>query len=1359
MVATTAAATAGDGQAGASASCVGAPSCRYSYSAQASSAARSGANTAHAAAHGTGGGHIGGGGVSVYARAQAGPGSATAAAGCQGAANCSTSFGSDSASSAGSPDGKISANSGADCHGGGAAGGYCSTGSQAVYDAANGQVEASSYCASSGGSCSKYAHASAEGDVPVPGGTLTSHSPADCSGGAGSCSVVAVAKYIPASVKDGNPVPPTLVAGSGCQATGGGTCTQSSRADLTISGTDGRAKVTGTGSAVCGGGQGSCSTVVAGAYDPTTGLINAYTDCEATGSGVCSKSEAHVSGQVSGPGQAVPGGPTQGTVSSSGPGDCVRTSGECALTGVYHYEPASWAQDKNGNPIYQTGPDGKPAKDANGNNIPVPVPAYTEAAVSCEPAGPGCHVQATSSGQLHQHDDTSTHNGTADSACSGSSGSCDTQAGIGYDPNTGRITATADCEGDQGATDPKCSKSETHTDAWAGHDVLTGSGKSDCVQTGGTCTSVSLAKWYATTTDPTTGKDMPIPHVESGAGCETSGPQSGCSYSYSANGKKQATADNGKLNANAKADCGHSGTTGSGFCSVAATATADQDKHQAGAQVWCMSDAKTNCSYSAHAEAKSDSGKNNADAPKDCGAHQTGSCDLGVAADSAGSDEERQGQAAAAGFCDDSNGTCRGEFRTHVDSDWDTLSDCSSAGNGSCFSEAAPDHAKSWGQSDQAIHFHDKVPGEEDNKTCQAHDASCADPAHVFDQNGQHYYQLNADTHKSVGGFFKNLGRDAADDIVHVVPNLAKAVGTELWNTTFGWNWGDGTLAGYAKAHPLTGGIAQGAVDFYNRWLNGGGSWSKIGHDYYFAPFSTLLNDAGTVSLLALGAGAVIKILAIGTEATSLAADASVTTGIRGALSSLGQLSARIAPTLNDAAGTAFDLARLTGNIAISPLKINFAAGRLTAGLASELLLDPTANLLARGAGWAERGATDAGRFNQLYNVLGTGLRGISGVLGDAAWAGRTLGEGGLFGRTVPSSLSDRLLGTGDQRVPGLVNTLNAYRVLGITRDASPEAVQAAADQARTRLSDKIVDRALNIVTADQLRTTTDAGNRAVVRGQQDNTRGERAANNAQQARKNAQQARNKANTARTRADQARTKADQTGDAADLARADELEQTAQTAERDAAARARTAAKRAAAADKAKTQAQRSQADARTAVRAQRAARQAAYQRAHPDDPSAAPADPNSLIERIRTEVAANGGQPLSLAELSRRVGAKKSQIRTALDNDAAGGARPGDEPLLVERGGGAPDRVSFPARYRYQPPSNAWENRLYAPGLQTLVEQIPGLGEWLDQKMHLKLPGRGSSGTSATGTGLISRLRQVYRDALSNGAALSPSAT
>jgi len=73
-----------------------------------------------------------------------------------------------------------------------------------------------------------------------------------------------VAKYHPASTDEkGNPVPPTLVVGTGCDLQGGGTCTEHSRADAKITGEDG--KVTGTATAVCAGTTGWCSTVVAGA--------------------------------------------------------------------------------------------------------------------------------------------------------------------------------------------------------------------------------------------------------------------------------------------------------------------------------------------------------------------------------------------------------------------------------------------------------------------------------------------------------------------------------------------------------------------------------------------------------------------------------------------------------------------------------------------------------------------------------------------------------------------------------------------------------------------------------------------------------------------------------------------------------------------------------------------------------------------------------------------------------------------------------------------------------------------------------------------------------------------------------------
>ncbi|MEN3268152.1 MAG: mucin9, partial [Pseudonocardia sp.] len=1093
-VAVSAQASAGPGYASAGASCGGAANCRFSYSASAAASASYEDGThrsrAHAAARGSGGGRgPGGGGLSVYAQARAGKGYANAAAGCSGAVNCSASYSSHAEASktvggqhgeawascsgagsggtcgssatvevdseqavaqaacsgtgscsthyatrsASSASGEgISGDSGANCSGSRASGGYCATGSRAHYDPATGKLEVSSYCGTSGGGCSRYANVDI--DASSPNGELTGTGPVRCSGGVGSCGLVGVAKYHPATTDGkGNPVPPMLVVGTGCDVQGTGSCTQNSRADARVVSPDGT--ITATATSVCSGTTGSCSTVVAGGLNPETGRIDAYADCASDGTGKCARSEAHLRGQVSGPGQATPDGPADGTVSGNGRADCVKTSGSCSVSGVFAYTPAEYQRDKNGTIV----------KDEDGN--PLVIPAHVNVQTSCYPTGPHCGMEAHASGDVAQQSKDEKHTGTARADCAGTGGTCSLTASVASNAETGRVEAFTDCAGEGGGT---CTRSETHTDAWvqSPDGKLTGHGRSDCVQSGGSCSSVSVAKYHAEFTKyppkctsphgcfqapPTT-----IPeHVVSGAGCDTNGDAAACSYSFSANGHREATGDDGRLTGNARGDCNDSGSTGSGSCTVAATVTVDAEKHKVDVVAWCEGSTGVSCSYTGQAAADHESGKNNAASGKSCGKAATGTCSLSVSAFTSGGDDERQGQAVASGFCADSNATCSGEFRTHVDSNRDTLSDCRSSGSGLCFGFATAKSAKSGGEVEDGgtLDLHSKAPGREESKECSSA-SSCGGEQWVEEMGGK-YVVLDLETKKSVGGFFKNLGRDGGSVVVHAVPGLVDAVGTEVGSWVTANEWGDG-LQGYAENRPFTGGVAQSAVNFYDRWLNDGGSWEKIGDDYYFTPVSTLLEDVGTVALVAAGAGVAVKLVSMGAKsAGAAAAGATATTGFRGALTSVGSAAGRAAPGLDAVAGATFRLANMTGNVALAPYKPYFWAGRAAAGVGSRVLapasraaFNGSAALSGRGAAALQNGRLAAG----TRHTAGAGVLGrVGSALETSASGGRIMQRGGIFGRTIyTGSLLQRITAANPERVPGLLGTARAHHVLGL---------------------------------------------------------------------------------------------------------------------------------------------------------------------------------------------------------------------------------------------------------------------------------------------------------------------------------------
>src|SRR5690606_33180155 len=281
-------------------------------------------------------------------------------AGCAGTGSCDSYYAT-SSRSAGSGSG-LTGDAGADCSGGGPRGGYCATGSKVTHDPRTGELKATSYCATKGGTCSKYANITI--DASFRGGQLTGDGAVRCSGaGPGSCSAVGVVAFHEASLdEEGNPVPPTLVVGTGC-AVEGGTCSQRAQANAAITGADGA--IGATAVSKCSGTTGWCSTVVGGEFKPDTGEIIAYADCAGGGATGCTKSEAHLHGAVSGPGQARPDGPTEGTLHGNGNAHCVRTSGTCGVAGRFDHVPAATGEDTDG--------DGEPDV----------VPAHVIAQTSC----------------------------------------------------------------------------------------------------------------------------------------------------------------------------------------------------------------------------------------------------------------------------------------------------------------------------------------------------------------------------------------------------------------------------------------------------------------------------------------------------------------------------------------------------------------------------------------------------------------------------------------------------------------------------------------------------------------------------------------------------------------------------------------------------------------------------------------------------------------------------------------------------------------------------------------------------------------------------------------------------------------
>ena len=261
---------------------------------------------------------------------------------------------------------------------------------------------------------------------------------------------------------------------------------------------------------------------------------------------------------------------------------------------------------------------------------------------------------------------------------------------------------------------------------------------------------------------------------------------------------------------------------------------------------------------------------------------------------------------------------------------------------------------------------------------------------------------------------------------MHAVPGLLGAVGTQLWNTGKYTILGEYGLLGavslgnagfempelgedesgleyYTRLYPLTGGIATGAVNFYNRWINfedGGTDWGRLGDDYYFAPVSTALEDAGTVLLVAGGSGAILKGISLGAKGVgAAAAGATARSGLRGALTSVGTRVGSLAPRLNTVSNGLLRATWAGAHVEFLPLKLNFMAARGAVGLVSRHGLAPAGR-------WAT--ARGLGRFGSALET--------------SAYAGGIIRRGGIFGRIT----------MGGTYIPGLIGTMRTYRSLGL---------------------------------------------------------------------------------------------------------------------------------------------------------------------------------------------------------------------------------------------------------------------------------------------------------------------------------------
>jgi hypothetical protein len=232
-----------------------------------------------------------------------------------------------------------------------------------------------------------------------------------------------------------------------------------------------------------------------------------------------------------------------------------------------------------------------------------------------------------------------------------------------------------------------------------------------------------------------------------------------------------------KLTAEANADCKTSSAAGTG-CYTAAGLVVENNRIQAFAS--CQGGVGPDCRYHAHTTAHDANGMNIADADHTCGQQTAGSC--GVASWAAaltdmgldGKPLDHHGEALAGGTCSGSFGTvCSGNYRTHVDSDRDTWSNCTGTGAGSCHGVADPWNAHSTGTGSGNI----------ESKSPDEHKSGS------FTTYGPLFtpITIGANTNDTTARGFINVGRDVGDMFVDAGGEIVQ--GVQDVGTHFS-NWG-----------------------------------------------------------------------------------------------------------------------------------------------------------------------------------------------------------------------------------------------------------------------------------------------------------------------------------------------------------------------------------------------------------------------------------------------------------------------------------------------------------------------------------------------------------------------------------------
>jgi hypothetical protein len=248
-----------------------------------------------------------------------------------------------------------------------------------------------------------------------------------------------------------------------------------------------------------------------------------------------------------------------------------------------------------------------------------------------------------------------------------------------------------------------------------------------------------------------------------------------CDWKASTHSDAGLKTDKEKLSAEANADCKTSSASGRA-CMTAAGFAVENNRIHAFAS--CQGGVGEDCRYFAHTTARDANGMNIAEADHHCGQKAAGSCGVSSWAlaltgmNLKGESMSLHGEALAGGTCSGSFGTaCGGSYRTHVDSDRDTWSNCNGTGAGSCHGVADPWNAHSTGTGTGTI----------ESKSPDEHKSGS------FTTYGPLFtpITIGANTHDTPGRRVINLGRgigDVAEGIADEAVSIVEDTGTQLAN-------------------------------------------------------------------------------------------------------------------------------------------------------------------------------------------------------------------------------------------------------------------------------------------------------------------------------------------------------------------------------------------------------------------------------------------------------------------------------------------------------------------------------------------------------------------------------------------------